>query len=90
MKSEAQAYQAIRKYWKILRNSAQRQASLYDWEAEHQEAHPRIQQAANALTGMDVVVMPILRPENARLEARRCKGKVSLYQCLLNGYKVKP
>ena len=92
-KSEAEAYQSVRKHWKTLRNHAQRRASMHQWEAEHQDKHPQIKQMVMELVAAkgstEDFHMPIERLHIAEAAMRDAHDLVSTYQHLLNNFKVK-
>ena len=88
-KSEAEAYQAMRKEWKHRRNIAQREASIHQWELEHGEVHPQVRRMVAHVSHITDVHMPINRPEVARAAMKECQYWVGRYQFMLNKFKVK-
>lgn len=87
-KSEAQAFQAIRKHWKHFRNEAQREASYYQWQVEHQDVHPQVKNIVAAIIhkNPDTFHMPLDGDSSRKMhDAQR---KVGRYQELLNRFKL--
>ena len=62
-KSEAQAFQAIRKEYKRRRNEAQRQQNHYDWSAKHGgQRHPYLLKMVSKIMKNHQYISPIKRP----------------------------
>ena len=87
-KSEAQAFQAIRRDWKRKRNEAQRAQTMYQWQIEHEEVHPYIRKFIASVMNRDWrrVHMPL--DSMAKIEMRREQREAGKYQYLLNRYKI--
>lgn len=90
-KSEAEAYQAIRRDWKRRIASAQRAQNMYVWEAINGTKHPAILKAVAYSTNRDPskVHFPLCSPASCMKEAQVHQDNISKYQNLLNYYKVK-
>lgn len=88
-KSEAQAYQAIRHMWKRQLTCAQREYTLYQWQAERREVHPKVRRMmakAMKMTGLSFH-MPI--DKDAVFKASKARNKASQLARLLNDYEIK-
>ena len=88
-KSEAQAYQAIRRAWKHKRNEAQRAQTLSQWQVDRQEVHPMIRRIVARVMHKDIAYVHMPLDARAAYEARRNRRNVGMYQDFLNVYKVK-
>lgn len=86
MKSEAEAYQAIRRDWKRRLNNAQRAQNIHMWEALNGDKHPII--ARFVATCVGSYSFPKVDSEVCRQQAQLHQDKVSMYQIWLNQYKV--
>jgi len=86
MKSEAQAYQAIRRDWKRRLNNAQRAQNIYMWEAINGTKHPTIVRFVAKSMGSSS--FPKVDSEICRKQAQVHQDKISMYQNWLNQYKV--
>ncbi len=86
MKSEAEAYQAIRRDWKRRLNNAQRAQNIHMWEAINGTKHPII--ARFVAKSMGSSSFPKVDSEVCRKQAQFHQDKISMYQNWLNQYKV--
>lgn len=87
-KSEAQAYQAVRKHWKYYRNEAQREASYYQWQVEHQDVHPQIKNIIASICHINPEKVRMPLDTRAASKMRDAQDKVGRYQELLNRFKL--
>lgn len=87
MKSEAEAYQAIRRYYKKRRNSAQRDQNYYMWPVYHDgERHPSILKWLSKF--FPCTHLPLVRVDESLRQARKCQDIASECQQFLNMWKV--
>ena len=91
--SEAQAYQAIRREWKLKLERSQRAVSLSQWELHNQDVHPQIKRITMSTLKVSTPIedfhMPVLRPETLKRTILNLRLRISKYQLLLNKYKIK-
>jgi hypothetical protein len=87
MKSEAEAYQAIRRYYKKRRNSAQREQSYYMWPVHNDgERHPAILKMVSKI--MPCTHLPLVKVDESLRQARKYQNIASECQQFLNRWKV--
>jgi hypothetical protein len=89
-RSEAQAYQDIRKHWKERYNKAQRSQEYYRWEADTGEKHPQVARFVAAAMKIDCEPkFPKLDNMELWKMVNKHRDNASKYAQLLNRYKVK-
>ena len=85
-KSEAQAYQHIRRAWKKRLSMAQRAQNIYMWEVINGTKHLAIVNAVARVMGH--VNSPLFASNQSRNLAQKYQDDVSKYQNWLNQYKL--
>ena len=86
-RSEAQAYQAIRRYYKRKRDRAQRDQNEYMWSVNHNgERHPKIVKQIQKI--IPNVYLPLSREETSLRQAYKHQVIASECQQFLNRFKV--
>jgi hypothetical protein len=85
-RSEAEAYQAIRREWKHRRNSAQRDQTYWMWQVKNKEVHPHTRGIIAKIMQCLLANMPL--DIDAQRKATQKQAEVSKYQHLLNRYKL--
>ena len=84
-KSEAQAYQNIRREWKRARNNAQRSQNCLMWEHLHKEKHPKVFSHYERIMKLVGTVKPVINKDALRW-AWHQQSIVSEMALLLNKY----
>lgn len=86
-KSEAQAYQAIRRYYKKRRNMAQRDQSYYMWSVNNDgERHPAIVKMVSKI--IPCTHLPLVNVDEALRQAYKYQSVASECQEFLNKWRV--